>query len=174
MDPNTEALKQLSARLALLADAIEDKTRDATRRIETSAKDLLQSIESESHTAMNRTAQHAIAPCAEQLKHSAESAKWAAKALGEQRLALSRTQQSLIYLGLASLIIGCLLALGGIWLWAKHYRDEVARLKPEADFLRALNRADVIVCPDGRLCANVEAKSKRHGDRKQYQPVRPT
>lgn len=98
---------------------------------------------------------------------------WATKALSEQRLTLSRIQQSLIYVGLASLIIGCLLALGGTWLWAKHYRDEVARLQPEADFLRALNRADVTVCPDGRLCANVETKGKRHGDRKQYQLVKP-
>jgi len=173
MDPNIEALTQLGARLALLADAIEDKTRHATRQIEASAKELLQSIESESHAAMNQASQQAMGKWTEQLNHSVESVKWATQALGEQRLVLSRTQQSLIYLGLGSLIIGCLLALGGTWLWAKHYRDEVARLKPEAEFVRALNQADVVLCQDGRLCANIDAKVKRQGNKRQYQPVKP-
>lgn len=169
MEPNIEVLKQLSARLVLLADAVDDKTRDATRRIETSAKDLLQSIESESRAAMNHASQQAMGKWTEQLDSSVERVKWATKALGEQRLGLSRTQQSLIYVGLAGLIIGCLLALGGTWLWVKHYRDEVARLQPEADFLHALNRADVKVC-DGQLCAKFEKRSKKYGE---YQLVKP-
>lgn len=173
MDTNVEALRQLGTRLVLLANAVEDKTRDATRRIDASAKDLLQSIESESHAAMDKASQQAMGKWIEQLNDSMERMKWASRALGEQRLGLSRTQQSLTYLSLASLIIGCVLALGGTWLWAKHYRDEVARLKPEADFLHALNQADVTVCSDGRLCANVETKGKRHGDHKQYQLVKP-
>jgi hypothetical protein len=38
--------------------------------------------------------------------------------------------------------------------------------------LQAYNRADVTLC-GGRLCANVETRGRRYGERGQYVPVAP-
>lgn len=170
---DTEELKRISIRLGGMADLLEETAQAAARKIEESSAGLLRSVEVQVKTAMTDAAKLAVTPCAEQLKHSAESAKWAAKALGDQRLTLSRTQQSLVYLSLASLLLGSLITVGGTWVWVKNSREEVARNRIEGNFLRAVNQADITVCLDGRLCANIDTKAKREGDKHQYQIVKP-
>ena len=170
---DTEELKRISIRLGGMAGLLEETAQAAARKIEQSSAELLRSVESQAKTAMADAAKHSVTPCAEQLQHSAESAKWAAKALGEQRLTLSRTQQSLVYLSLCSLLLGSLITLGGTWFWVKNSREEVARNRVETNLLRAINQADITLCQAGRLCANVDTKAKRVGDNRQYQVIKP-
>jgi hypothetical protein len=169
---DTDQLKQLSVRLTHLSTLLEDQAQNAARKIAASSDALLQGVGSQAHAVMTQAAESALEPCTNQLVRSAESAKWAADALQEQRRTLSSTQQSLVYLGLASLSIGCLLALTATVYWVKVSREEVARNRVEVALLRAVNQADINLC-DGRLCANVEARGKRYGVQKQYQFVKP-
>lgn len=60
--------------------------------------------------------------------------------------------------------------VGGGWL-SKHYYEEIRRNQLSADLLKAYNAADVTLC-EGRLCANVDVKSEKFGDKAQYRPVR--
>lgn len=69
----------------------------------------------------------------------------------------------------ASVIAAMLLVIvaGSGLLW--HYRSMIADNQREAEFVQAINQADVRMC-DGRLCARVERADKRYGD---YLPVKP-
>lgn len=49
-------------------------------------------------------------------------------------------------------------------------RAEVERHRIEAALLRAYNRADVTLCGE-RLCANIDERGARFGERGQYRPV---
>ncbi len=58
---------------------------------------------------------------------------------------------------------------GGAWL-SKHYYDEVRSNQISAKLLKAYDAADVTLC-GSRLCANVDDKAQRVGDKRQYKPV---
>lgn len=168
---DTQELKQLSVRLAALSGLLEEQAHNAARKIAASSEALLRGVESQAQVEMAKAAGRAVEPCAGQLQRGADAAKWAADALREQSRVLNGSQRSLVYLGLASLAIGCLLTLAATVYWVKTAREEVARLRVEATLVRAINQADVTLC-DGRLCANVEVKGKRFGERKQYRVVK--
>ena len=68
---------------------------------------------------------------------------------------------------LASLV---LIVLGGGWL-SRHYYDEIRRYQLSAELLKAYDAADVTLC-NGKLCANVDPKAAKSGDKGQYRPVR--
>lgn len=166
---DTEQLKQISLRLAHLSTLLEDQAHNAARKIAASAEALLRGVEYQAQSTMAQAAERAVAPCTDQLQRGAESARWAADALREQRRVLSGAQQSLVYLGLASLGIGCLLALAATVYWVKTAREEVARYRVEAALLRAVNEADIRVC-GGRVCAKVGKKDERFGGYRVVEP----
>lgn len=63
----------------------------------------------------------------------------------------------------------CLLLLlaGGTWL-SMHYTRVIEDNQITADLMRTYNSADVVLCEKNQLCANVDVKGKRYGDRRQY------
>ena len=69
---------------------------------------------------------------------------------------------------------GCiaLLLVAAIWL-SSHYLSVIEDNKVSADLLRAYNTSDVMLCNDGKLCANVNPKGQRFGDHGQYVLVNP-
>lgn len=93
------------------------------------------------------------------------------QALAQQLQRMEGLHKSLIWKTSAALI-GCLalLLVGGAWLTA-HYVDVIRDHQIDADKLKALNNADVMLCGD-RLCANIDRKAKGYGDRSQYAPVK--
>lgn len=52
-----------------------------------------------------------------------------------------------------------------------HYLDVIQANKQQAEWVKAINRADVTLCNDV-LCARVDAKAKRWGDKGEYQLVK--
>ncbi len=75
---------------------------------------------------------------------------------------------------LVGVVMGTLLLLlaGGIWL-SMHYVKVIEENQISADRMKAYNGADVMLCGNGQLCANVGAgnKGQRYGDHRQYAPV---
>jgi hypothetical protein len=64
-----------------------------------------------------------------------------------------------------------LLLVGGAWL-SLHYTRVIRDNQLSAELLKAYNGADVILCGNGKLCANVDTRGARYGDNRQYLPVR--
>lgn len=60
---------------------------------------------------------------------------------------------------------------GAVWL-NMHYLGVIKDNKQSADMVRAINRADVTLC-DGTLCARVDTKARRWGEKGEYTPIRP-
>lgn len=65
-----------------------------------------------------------------------------------------------------------LLLAGGIWL-STHYARVIEENQVAANLMRTYNSADVVLCGKNQLCANVDIKGKRYGDRRQYLEVLP-
>lgn len=96
----------------------------------------------------------------------------AALKLGGQIERLQRLHRLLLWKTVAAVAVClALLLAGGAWL-SLHYTGVIEQNRLSAELLQAYNRADVTLC-DGRLCANVETRGKRYGERGQYAPVAP-
>ena len=67
-------------------------------------------------------------------------------------------------------LLGVVLVGGAVWL-STHYIRVIDQNRLSADLLKAYNRADVTLC-DGSLCARVDTKGRRWGEKGEYMPVR--
>ncbi len=77
-----------------------------------------------------------------------------------------------MWLAFAGLALGgAVVLVAGIGL-GRHYAAQIREQQITAELLRAYNNADVTLC-GGRLCANVDGKGQRYGERSEYQPIRP-
>lgn len=183
-------LKMLVVQLSAITERLDQRSESAVRRIEQAGADmgalaqrLCASTQSFTHDVSQALQKHAgeiigrgLGDTAEEvaslLRASARTASLAAQALEHERMALARDRRTWLWLGGGALMLGSLLAIGAAFHTVTDSRQEVERNRIEAALLRAYNEADVTLC-DGRLCANVDERAKRHGDRKQYRPVQP-
>ena len=105
------------------------------------------------------------------LETSGQDVRHASHALAAQIHAARALYRHLLWkvvgVCLASLV---LIVLGGGWL-SRHYYDEIRRYQLSAGLLKAYDAADVTLC-NGKLCANVDPKAAKSGDKGQYRPVR--
>lgn len=53
------------------------------------------------------------------------------------------------------------------------YQARYDELRAKVSYLDAINRSDVVPCGDGKLCARVDDKAPRYGDKKDYRVVAP-
>lgn len=183
-------LKTLVVQLAAITERLDQRSEAAVRRTEQAGADigaraqqLGASTESFTRDVAHALQQHAgeiigrrLGDTAEavgtQLRASAQTASLAAKALEHERMAMTRERRTWLWLGGGGLLLGSLLAMGAAFHTVTSSRKEVEQNRIEAALLHAYNQADVTLC-EGRLCANVDERAKRHGDRNQYRPVQP-
>jgi hypothetical protein len=95
----------------------------------------------------------------------------AAETAREQSRQLNRAQTTMVWKSLIFMAVGALLLVGGSSLWAWTSSKEALRYRVEADLGRRVSQADLVKCGEG-LCANVDGKGQRLGDKQQYAPVR--
>ena len=97
----------------------------------------------------------------------------AAQALAGQFRRMERLHRLVVW-KTAAAVAGCLALLlaGGVWL-SMHYAGVIRDNQLSAELLRAYNGADVTLCDGGRLCANIDVRARRYGERGQYVPVVP-
>lgn len=84
------------------------------------------------------------------------------------------SQRRLMWWGLGSVLVLCMISLVATYqsLYG-FYHARMTQLKAKITYLEAVNKADVVRCGDGLLCARVDTQSPRYGDKKQYRVVAP-
>ena len=91
---------------------------------------------------------------------------------GAQRGLASITRWVMI--GMAVTLLFSLIALIGTYaMLYGHYQTRYNALAAQVTYLDTVNRADVVPCGDGQLCARIDDKAPRYGDKKQYRVVEP-
>lgn len=170
-----ESQQQENARLQQqLANAMAT-LQQATQRLEGGGQqfgqDALGVIRAQGGQALAQGAEQKLQQLNQGIERTAGRLEWAGKVAGEQALTLSRAQTTMVWKSLFVLTAGALLALGGASVWAWTRKQEADRYRVDAELGRIISRADVVKCGDG-LCANVETKGKRYGDKDQYRRVK--
>lgn len=79
-----------------------------------------------------------------------------------------------IWLGAGIALALSLAALTGTYeMLYGQYATRYETLRSQVNYLDAINRSDVVPCGEDRLCAHIDDKAPRLGDRKQYRLVEP-
>lgn len=115
--------------------------------------------------------QQPVSAYEQRLQSASQQLQQGAQALSAQISAMQALHRHLIW-KVAGITLGSLILVlvGGGWL-SKHYYDEIRRNQLSAELLKAYNAADVTLC-GGKLCANIDTKREKFGDKHQYRVVR--
>ncbi|HEY0505180.1 MAG TPA: relaxation protein [Lysobacter sp.] len=117
--------------------------------------------------------QGALEQATREYERRLEEAGARAQLLARQVERLERVHRHVVWKTIGA--AGCaliLLVLGGAAL-TRYYYGKMEENRMAAELLQLYNGADVAPCGEGRLCANVDLKADRFGDRRQYRPIRP-
>lgn len=95
----------------------------------------------------------------------------AVDALNEAQKTFAGQRRRLLW-GLGAVVLLCLASLVATYegLYG-FYQGRYDRLVKQVNYLEAVNAADLAPCGDGRLCARVDDKAARVGDKRQYRVV---
>lgn len=93
-----------------------------------------------------------------------------------QALSVAQTtflaQRRRLYVGFGVVVMLCLATLVATYsMLYGYYQNRFIQLKSQVAYLDAINRSDVAPCGDGRLCARVDDKAPRLGEKKEYRVV---
>lgn len=163
----------IDARLQALGDTLQGLTRQLPTVVRTSADSVLQTLPAEMGSMMRNGLGQSIGDYRQRLDAAGHDIEKASQALAGQISRLQWLHRQLIWKTTAAVVLtlGLLLA-GGAWL-SLHYTRLIRDNQLSAELLKAYNGADVILCGNGKLCANVDTRGARYGDNRQYLPVRP-
>lgn len=185
-----ETQKQLLAQAAVLAEMqkqenaqLRHQLMQATSALQQVAQcleqggqrmgqDALRVIDTGSRQVLKDNSVGALEQVHRQAGETARQLQQAANAAGEQGRQLSHAQTALVWKSLAVLTLGGLLLTVGTAVWAWNNKKEAQRYQVDAEINRLISQSDVVQCGE-RLCANVDLKAGRTGDKQQYRPVKP-
>lgn len=172
----SEGQQQDNARLRQQLTHAASLLQQAAQRLESGGQrfgqDALSVIGAHGGQALAEGAEQKLHQLNQGIERTTGRLEWAGKVAGEQTLTLTRAQTTMVWKSLSILVVGALLASGGASAWAWTKKQEADRYRVEAELGHAINQADVALCQDGRLCANIDTRVKRQGDKRQYQVVR--
>ncbi|MGO1069084.1 hypothetical protein [Lysobacter sp. CA199] len=178
---DAQDLKRLAADLAVFAQHLQEQSERAVQHVDRSADELhraalgmgagaqelatqlVDAVRGQAQEAIGRGAMQAFGPIGAQLRESAEVATRAAKALEDQRKALERAQQILIYKGTLALLVASAIAVGGSWFFISKSMDEIRRAKFGRDLIEATRSGALTRC-DGQLCVRAGERFGSKGD----------
>lgn len=72
-----------------------------------------------------------------------------------------------------SLLFSLVALVGTYELLYGHYQTRYDELKLQVAYMDAVVRSDVVPCANGQLCARIDDKASRVGDKKQYRLIAP-
>jgi len=163
-------MEQYEGRLDTASRSLQQLAQQLPGIVQRSTDDQLRRLPSEVMGHVRDGLQKPVHDYQHQLQESRRIVYRGSQTLAEQLQRMERLHRQLIW-KVAGITFGSLLLLlvGGSWL-SKHYYDEIRENQLSAELLRAYNQADVNLC-GGRLCANVESRGPKYGDKKQYRLV---
>ncbi|MCW4454739.1 hypothetical protein OK348_08010 [Flavobacterium sp. MXW15] len=164
--------ERMEASQAQVAAALQQLARQIPAQVEQSANRTFGELARQAATGVRGAI---AAPVAEYEKQLIEASRQivqgahslAAQIKRQETLSRHAAWKSLLAAGLAVL----LLLAGGTWL-SLGYRQEIERNRVSAQLLEAYNRADVVLCGEGALCANVDTRAPAVGEKQQYRIIR--
>ncbi|MEO8810228.1 MAG: relaxation protein [Rhodanobacter sp.] len=163
----------IDARLQGLGDTLDGLTRQLPVAMKASADGVLQTLPAEMGSVMRNGLGQSMGEYRQRLGEAGQNVEKASQALAGQISHLQRLHRQLIWKTMGAVV--CALALllaGGAWL-SLHYTAVIRDKQLSAELLKAYNGADVTLCGSGKLCANVDTRAPRLGERRQYLPVKP-
>ena len=151
---------------------MQSLTRQLPQVVQQSANASLQALPPQLIQMVRGGLEQAAAGYQERLRASAGEVGSSTQTMAREINRMERLHRHLVWKTVGVTAICLLLLLGGgVWL-SMHYTKIIRDNQLSAQLMQAYNRADVTLC-DGKLCANVDAKSPRYGSRRQYIPVKP-
>lgn len=162
------------AQRAQLADAIAQMQRAAQQLDSTGQRtgtDALQIIREGCSTALERGLVDVLRTLHPKVEHLTTQIDSAARTAGEQSRLLKNVQTTLVWKSMAYVAAGGAMLVAGATAWAWQQKRVADEYRIEAELAQRIRRADLVQCGDG-LCANVDTRAARVGDRRQYLPIR--
>ncbi|MEO6800191.1 MAG: relaxation protein [Rhodanobacter sp.] len=162
----------IDSRLQALGDALQGLTQQLPAVVKTSADDVLQTLPDQLSVVLHCGLGQSMSDYTRRLDASGRDVEKASQALAGQIGRLQQLHRHLIWKTMGAVVLAlALLLAGGAWL-SMHYSRVIHDNQISAELLKAYNGADVALCGDGKLCANVDTRSTPYGERRQYLPVR--
>lgn len=164
---------RIDERLGQTWQALEGLSRQVPGVVQRSAEESLREVPLQVMNRIREGIDRPVSDYERRLEVAAKTIEEGSRKLGEQ---MSRTQalhRALLW-KVTGVVGGAVVVLlvAAIWL-SSHYMSVIRQNQIGAELLRAYNAADVVLCSDGRLCANVNPKGQKAGERGQYLPVNP-
>lgn len=161
----------IDRRLHTLTEALERVSQQVPAAVGTSVSGVLHSLSEELAATLRGSLEPSMDGFRQSLRVGSGEMTKAVYALALQIGRLQRLHRLLIWKTTAVVLValGVLLA-GGAWL-SLHYTRVIEANRIAADLMQAYSSADVVRCGK-HLCARVDAKAPRYGERGQYVPIK--
>ncbi|WP_372394057.1 hypothetical protein ACCQ05_11935 [Xanthomonas sp. NCPPB 3582] len=180
-----QAMAALIGTLQRREHALEDLVREQLQLLQIAVKHADQRVSGLVENALPRLTQLSNQALTQTLEPGAERFNkkmvQAERTLEQATARYAQAQQSLettvtrrSWAGLGALLVGtllCLAAVGYAVQGARPVLAEATQRRAEIAFLDRVARADLVPCGQDRLCAVIEQKGPRYGDRRQYREV---
>ncbi|MFO3703791.1 hypothetical protein ACI6Q5_02115 [Xanthomonas codiaei] len=156
--------------MQLLQAAVNNADQRVTRVVESALPRLTQL----SDQALTRTLQPVAERFDKRMLHAEQTLQQAAERYAQAQRALETSASRRLWIGIGMAVVGAILCLVSAFYAIKSAQPvlaEATQRRAEIAFLDRVVRADLVPCGQDRLCAVVEKKRPRYGDRGQYREV---
>lgn len=163
--------ESIDQRLQSLGQSLQAVSQQLPAIVKQSADSSLQSLPTQVMGQLKDGLDRPVQDYQQRLRTAGGEISAEASALAQQLKRMEQLHRMLIWKVIGVTAVCLLLLLGGgTWL-AMHYANAIEQNQISAELLNTYNHADVTVC-DGHLCANVDPKGKRYGERGEYLTVK--
>lgn len=163
--------ESIEQRLQSLGQSLQTVSQHLPAIVKQSADSSLQSLPNQVMGQVRDGLERPVQDYQQRLRTAGSELGAEANAMAQQLKRMEQLHRMLIWKVIGVTAVCLLLLLGGgAWL-AMHYTDVIKQNQMSAELLNVYNRADVTIC-EGHLCANVDPKAKRYGERGEYLTVK--
>lgn len=185
MKASIQAMSALIGQLQRREQVLEDLVRQqlqllqntassADQRVTRVVENALPRLTQLSQQALTQTLQPAAERFNRQLVDADQTLEKATRRYAQAQHTLETTAMRRMWIGFVTVIVGSILCVGGAFYAVKSAQPvlaEAAQRRAEIAFLERVARANLVPCGEDRLCAELEKKGPRYGDRGQYRVV---
>jgi hypothetical protein len=165
--------EQLLAAVARMDQRDEQLAKQVPALVEEQTTRWLRTVSGQIETAARTGLEPPLAVCQQRVQGlSAETDKSVMAMQGATR-GLTSILRWVIVGACVSLLFSLVALFGTYHMLYGHYRQQYDQLLAAVPYMDAVNRSDVVPCGDRQLCARIDDKAPRVGDKKQYRLIEP-